>query len=112
MIRADQFSKIIDYDKWQTTRSFFIILESLWGSHMIDRFANNKNTKTTHFNSQFSCPSTEAVHTFSLSCTHDNNFVVPPLTLVCKVIKHMEKCQARGTLVVPYWSKMLKLYRA
>ena len=68
------------------------------------KFANNKNYKTTCFNSQFWCPSTEAVDTFSVSCTHDNNFVVQPLSLVCKVIKNMEKCRARESLVVPYWS--------
>ena len=67
-------SKVTDNDDCQTTKPFFIT----W------------------------CPSTEAVGMFSLSWSHNNNFVVPLLSLVCNVVKQMEKLQARGTLVVIY----------
>lgn len=44
-----------------------------------------------------------AFDTFSVSWRLDNNVVVPPLSLVCKALKHMRKCRATGTLAVLYW---------
>ena len=31
------------------------------------------------------------------------NCLVPPVFPIPKIIKHLEKCRCKGTLVVPYW---------
>ena len=76
----------------------------LWGPFTIDRFADSKNTKLKRFNSKFLCPSTEGVDAFTVSWKSENNFIVPPVYLAGKAIKHLEYYGARGVLVVPYWS--------
>ena len=66
IIRADELSKIINYDVWLKAKSFFTT-ESLWGPQTIDRSADNENTKITYFDSRFWCPGTKVVDTFSVS---------------------------------------------
>ena len=33
----------------------------------------------------------------------ENNFLVPPIKLIPRVLKHIHESKAEGTLVVPYW---------
>ena len=42
---ADLVSKLTDYDDWVVSECLFLYLDSEWGPHTIDRFANidNKN---------------------------------------------------------------------
>ena len=42
--RADFLSRIIDIGDWGTTVAIFQFLDSLWGLHTVDRFANMNNT--------------------------------------------------------------------
>jgi hypothetical protein len=39
----DYLSRIIDTDDWQTTVEFYSYLDSMWGPHSVDRFANVDN---------------------------------------------------------------------
>ena len=100
---ADYLSKIVDHDDWVTTSIFFKYLEEKWGPHTIDRFASSSNTKLKRFNSKFLCPNTEHVNAFSISWEGENNYLVPPVTYIPKILAHMQACQAKGTVVVPYW---------
>ena len=34
---------------------------------------------------------------------YDNNWLCPPVCLTIRVLKHMEDCLARGTLILPLW---------
>jgi len=34
--RADNISRLIDFDGWQITPEFFLRLEELWGLHTVD----------------------------------------------------------------------------
>jgi len=43
------------------------------------------------------------VNAFSISWEGENNFLVPPVYLVPRVLKHMQVSKCEGTLVVPYW---------
>ena len=49
------------------------------------------------------CPNTEAIDALSVSWNNGNHYVAPPTHLVIKVLKHMEKCKAYGTLFIPRW---------
>ena len=48
-------------------------------------------------------PGSAGVDAFSLSWEGQNNWLVPPIYLVPRVILHCIACQAVGTLVVPKW---------
>lgn len=87
-LRADYLSKITDYEDWGVTDEFF---------------ANFKNAKLKRFNSLFWNPGTEGVDCFSLSWEGDNNWLVPPISLIGKCILHLIGTESRGTIIVPLW---------
>ncbi|XP_068721832.1 uncharacterized protein [Montipora capricornis] len=100
---ADAISHIVDFDDWYTTPEFFTHLDRLWGPHTVDRFANAANVHLPRFNSRFRVPGTEAVDAFSISWYGENNWLVPPVHCISRVVQHLLVCGAVGTLVVPYW---------
>ena len=101
--RADDISNIIDFDDWYTTQGFFAHLDHIWGPHTVDRFANALNAHLPRFNSRFRVPGTEAIDAFSVSWAAENNWLVPPVHCIIRVIQNLLVCSAFGTLVVPYW---------
>ena len=82
----------------------FFHLEELWGSRSVDRFSCCYKAKLPRFNSRFLQPAAEAVDAFSQDWSSDNhNWLVPPTTLIGRVLCHMRDCKAVGTLIVPMW---------
>jgi hypothetical protein len=49
----------------------------------------NKNCKVDNFNSKFWVPGTNGVGAFAFDWWSDSNWIVPPVSLVCKAINHM-----------------------
>jgi len=91
---------IVDYDDWILV---FQWLDSLWGPHSVDRFASPWNSQTECFNSRFWALGTEAVDAFTCALVEENNWWVPPLHLMPRVIRHAQSTKAKGTLVAPQW---------
>jgi hypothetical protein len=100
---ADQLSRDIDYDDWSVHDSVFALACMRFGTPDIDRFADNFNRKTVRFNSKHFCPGTEQVDAFAASWSHDLNWLVPPIHLVHRTLKHLEYCRGRAILVIPEW---------
>ena len=100
---ADHISKVVDHDDWQTSFALFDYVDNQWGPHTVDRFASSGNTKLRRFNSKYLCPNTEQVNAFSTSWETENNYLVPPVTYVPKVLAHLKSSRGKGTLVVPCW---------
>ena len=100
---ADDISNIIDFDDWYTTQGFFAHLDHIWGPHIVDRFANALYANLPRFNSRFRVLGTEAVDPFLVSWAAENNWLVPPVHCIIRVIQHLLVCSAFGALVVPYW---------
>ena len=100
---ADALSKTLDYDDWMTSVAFFNHVNDLWEPFTIDRFASCKNTKTPRFNSKYWTPQCEAVDAFTQDWENEENWLVPPVSLVPRVIRHAERCFAKGALIVPVW---------
>lgn len=48
-------------------------------------------------------PGCEQVDAFSVSWAGENNWLVPPIYLIPKVLRHVVLCKATGTIVVPHW---------
>ena len=55
------------------------------------------------FNSRFVQPGAEAVDTFTRDWSPENNWLVSPISLIGRVLKHTSDCKAVGTPVVPLW---------
>jgi hypothetical protein len=102
-VKADYISNIVDYEDWQTTVEFFNFIDEIWGPHTVDRFASVSNSKLRRFNSLFWYPEYEAVDAFTQNWRFENNWLVPPICLVNRAIKHMIMCKGVGTLIIPKW---------
>ena len=64
---------------------------------------NTFNAHLPRFNSRFRVPGADAVDAFSVSWAAENNWLVPPIHCIIRVIQHLLVCSAFGTLVFPYW---------
>ena len=100
---ADYYSRIVEYDDYMLHPAVFHWLDSFWGPHTVDRFANSSNAQLERFNSRFFTPGTEAVDAFTCNWAEDNNWWFPPVHLVPRVIRHAQNQRAKGTLIVPQW---------
>ena len=100
---ADLLSRQVDFDDWGVSPEFFKYVDSIWGPHTIDRFADEYNSKLPSFNSKFWCPSTSGVDAFAFDWGQEMNWLVPPICLVAKAIKHVKASRASATLIVPAW---------
>lgn len=76
---------------------------SVWGPHTVDRFASLNSKQLDRFCSKWLCPGCESVDAFTLSWSGENNWLVPPVYLISRVLKHMSYYREFGTLIVPYW---------
>lgn len=100
---ADYLSRLIDHEDWGVSEDFFQFMNELWGPYTADRFASSLNAKTIKFNSQFWNPGSSGVDCFTQDWSKDINWLVPPIYLVIRCIKHLIYCRAKGTLIVPRW---------
>jgi len=100
---ADSISKSFDTDNWSIDNETFNYIQNTYGVFTIDRFADNKNTKTERFNSKNFCPNTEEVNSFVSHWGNELNWLCPPTYLIGKAIKHLKLCRAKGVLFVPVW---------
>ncbi len=102
-VEADLISREVDLDDWGVSREFFDMIDSLYGPHTVDRFADNLNCRLPRFNSKYWCPNTSLVDAFSVSWEGENNWLVPPIVLIGQVIKHVKASRAMATLIAPAW---------
>ncbi|MES9879251.1 MAG: DNA N-6-adenine-methyltransferase [Sedimenticola sp.] len=100
---ADRLSKTYDCDDWQIAEHVFSVLNVEWGPFDVDRFASNLNNKCVVFNSKWWCPGTSGVDAFEQNWQKLHNWVVPPPSLILRVVEKFQGDGASGTLVVPEW---------
>ena len=86
---ADEFSRIIDVDDWMINPSIFAWVDYFWGPHTVDRFANCHNAQLDCFNSRFWVARSEAIDAFTVNWANENNWLCPPIHLVCRVLRHV-----------------------
>lgn len=51
----------------------------------------------------FWTPGTSGVDAFAFDWSQDVNWIVPPISLIGRAVRHLLNCGAKGTLVVPKW---------
>ena len=101
--KADFISRLIDIDDWQITSALFQELDTLWGSHSVDCFANHYNFKTARFFSSFWNPGCAGIDFFIQPIHKENCLVVPPVCVISRAFHYMHDQRAIGTVVVPFW---------
>ena len=101
--QADYISRLLDTDDWQITDDLFLSLDARWGTHTVDCFANYYNHKLPKFFSRFWNPNTAGVDFFIQPLREENCWVVPPVSIVPRVLHYMKCQKAVGTVVVPFW---------
>ena len=70
----------------------------------MDRFACRTPRFRVSIPGFFFCqPGTEAVDVFAQNWDEENNWILPPVLQVSRVIAHAGACKAVGTLVIPMW---------
>jgi hypothetical protein len=95
---ADFVSRIVDFDDWGIC---FPVLRQVVGS--VDCFATFYNAQLPQFYSRFWNPGSEAADGFTVSWLGECCWLVPPLHLIVRVLKHAKACSAVGTLIIPAW---------
>lgn len=101
--RADFLSKAFDSDSWTVNDNIFGYYNNLWGPYECDRFTTSCNTKCPSYNTKSYEPESSGVNAFNFNWHGTNNWLVPPVSLICDAIKHAQKCDAHGTIIVPKW---------
>lgn len=78
----DYLSRCKDsYDR-SISETQFSRLDSLWGTHTVDRFSSSYYIHCKRFNSRWWVPRTERVNAFDHYWAGENNWIVPPPRLV------------------------------
>ena len=101
--KADYISRIVDHDDWAVSFDIFAYLDSLWGPHEIDMFANDDNHKLPVFYSRYWNVKSIGIDAFTIDWRGINGWFVPPVCLLLKVFKYMKQCNAYGTVILPVW---------
>ncbi len=101
--RADYLSKIIDNDDWGIADYVFQHLSSIWGPYDVDLFASYNNNKVARFYSRFWNPGSRGVDAFTMSWAEGNNWIVPPVYLVARVLQQLARGHCKAILIVPQW---------
>ena len=102
--KADYLSKIVDCDDWTVKDSYFHVVNSHWGPCSLDCFASYENYKVLRFYSKSGFnPDSVDVDSLAFSWLGETCWLVPPVSLVIKVIRHVCFCQCRRNLVILYW---------
>ena len=101
--QADYVSKLNDFDDWEVVPGIFEQIDAQFGPHTLDCFANSKNAKVSRYFSRFWNPGTTGVDAFYQDWSNEIAWVVPPISIVPRVLWFMFENKCKGTLVTPYW---------
>ena len=93
----------MNIDDWKIKDIYFQVLESHWGICTIDCFASCENFKVSRFYSRYFNPNSLGVDCFSLRWTGEFCWLVPPINLIPRAIKHICTSGCRAILTAPFW---------
>ena len=105
-VEADGLSRQSTQDEWSLHPRLFQYLDSIWGPHTMDRFANMGNHLIARYNSRFLDPLCSGVDRDALAQTDwhsENNFINAPFRLLPRIIDKIIQTQAYATIIAPAW---------
>jgi hypothetical protein len=101
--QADRLSWLYPQHEWSLADHLFTSLDCCWGPHSVDWMVSAENAHLPQFNSHFFKVGAEVVDTLTQCCCHDNNWVVPPIALILKVVTLIQHQQAMAMIIIPHW---------
>lgn len=103
-ILADQLSRIkIRATELKLTNVVVQKIFQIWGHPTIDLFATFENKKAVVFCSWIQHPQSLTVDALTINWDNMFAYPYPPLTLIPKVLQHMQKFQCEIILIAPFW---------
>ena len=69
----------------------------------VPREANAIADHYSEFNSKHFCPGTSGVYAFTDEWNNGNNWICPPVSHLGSVFRHLRRCDARATVILPVW---------
>jgi hypothetical protein len=101
--RADAMSKEINTDDWSIHEDAFRELERWAGPFTVDLFANAQNRKVEKFFSYTYADSCAGVDAMVHSWSGETVYCAPPISMILRVVRKLEKSKTTGVLLVPLW---------
>ena len=102
---ADRKSRTFnDNIEWALDNECFLKICSVFNTPNIDIFASRLNFKLAKYFSWKPDPEAVAIDAFAQDWKNLEFYAFPPFNIIGKVLAKIQKDQASGILVVPYWS--------
>ena len=95
---GNYYSRIKDTENWSIDNDSFRLINSLYGSFTVNRFANS-----LMFQLKILLPCDIYVNAFMDDWSDDLNWLCPPIWSIGSEIRHLKFCKAKGTLLVRVW---------
>ena len=102
---ADDLSKFRDRMSFSLRPYVMALVDSRFGPWDIDRYASATNHVCPRFNTIYDTANAEAVDALSQDWSTGHGFVLPDFHSISMILDHIERCNARVTLIVPEWRK-------
>ena len=102
---ADKMSRSLkDNMEWKLNADIFKKICDIFGRPEIDLFASRINKQVVRYFSWKPDPDAEAVDALSENWKHLFFYAFPPFNMINRVLNKVERDDAKGIIVVPYWS--------
>lgn len=101
---AVECASMVDPHDWRLRAEPFQAICRTFGTPVVDRMADERNTKCARFNSWRPCVGAEAVDCFTQDWAGQLNYVCPAFGVIHRVLLHIDQCWgAEAVLVFPKW---------
>jgi hypothetical protein len=102
-LQADAASRFQSLPDWHLSPEVFLQITALRGLPQIDLFASRHSVQTICFFSWDAADSLEAIDGLSQIWDFDLAFLFPPIPLLRRVVRKLERSRGTFLLVTPYW---------
>jgi hypothetical protein len=102
-VQANATSRFQSIPDWHLAPRVFHQISALRGPPQIDIFASCQSAQTSRFFSWDAADAPEAIDTLSQRWDFELAFLFPPIPLLKRVIRKLERSRGTFLLVTPYW---------
>lgn len=101
--KADCLTKQVNSDDWSICQAAFEQLRLWAGLFMVDLFASGENFKVERFFAYSHTAGCAGVDAFVHSWNRERVYCAPPVSLILRAVRKLEKSVVSGVLLVPLW---------